>query len=101
MLTFERDEERRNPTQIYVSCSYPLKIFVGEPKAVQKFSYICALRRSTKSLEREIRDNAVCVMLMQHNGLAFIINTTGDISKSWVTGMIPKLVPQMSFTTDP
>lgn len=40
-------------------------------------------------------------MLVHHNGLAFIINTTGDISKSWVTGMIPKLAPQMSFTTDP
>lgn len=40
-------------------------------------------------------------MLMQHNGLAVIINTTGDISKSQVTGMIPELVPQMSFTTSP
>lgn len=34
---------RRNPTQIYVSCVYPLKIFLSEPKAVQKFSYICAV----------------------------------------------------------
>lgn len=40
-------------------------------------------------------------MLMQHSGLAVIINTTGDTTKSWVTGMIPKLVPQMSFTTSP
>lgn len=40
-------------------------------------------------------------MLKQSNGLAFIVSTTGNISKSWVTDMISKLVPQMSFMTDP
>lgn len=55
---------------------------LSEPKAVQKFSYMCSLRRSSKSLEQEIRENTVCVMLMQHKGMAFISNTTGDISKS-------------------
>lgn len=56
ILTFERNKGRRNPAQIYVSCSCPLKIFLVEPKAVQKVSYMCALRRSSKSLEEEIRD---------------------------------------------